>query len=222
MNGIPTASQTPATKVRWRILALLLAYSFMSWFNRESMPVAADEWIMRYYGISKTSMGLIYSSLLFAYAVFMTPGGWFIDRFGPWVALVIMGLGSGFFVILTGTAGWLVYSGGMLVYSLLVIRTLMGVFTAPVYPASGQIIANWLPFRQRAWANGLVMGAALLGISSTFVGFGSLIDWLGWQTAFVVTGTVTALLGLAWTAYARGNPVQHGRVNAEELHLILG
>src|SRR5262249_20002872 len=86
--------------------------------------------------------------------------------------------------------------------------------------ASGQIIARWLPFRQRALANGLVMGAALAGIASTFFGFGSLISLCNWPGAFVITGALTALLAILWTLYARNNPREHPGVNAAEVQLI--
>ncbi len=88
------------TRVRWRILALLLAYSFLSWFNRVSMSAAADERIMKQYDISPEQMGVVYSAFLFVYALFMTPGGWFIDRFGPRLALIVMGFGSALFGVL--------------------------------------------------------------------------------------------------------------------------
>jgi MFS family permease len=96
----------------------------------------------------------------------------------------------------------------------------MGLCTAPIYPASGQIIARWLPFRQRALANGLVMGAALTGIASTFLGFGALISLCNWPGAFVITGTITAILALFWTLYARNNPRDHPAVNPAEIQLI--
>jgi MFS family permease len=228
MNGIPATSAEPLTEkadapptgVRWRILALLFAYSFMSWFNRVSMSVAGDEYLMRQFHISKPDMGVVYSALLFAYALCMTPGGWFIDRFGPWTALVLMGLGSALFGALTGVLGWVLFSGVALWWGLIVVRAVMGVFTAPIYPASARVVASWFPFPHRARANGLVLGAALVGIASTFVGFGTLIDLFGWETAFVITGSVTALLALAWTAYARSHPTQHPSVNQAELRLI--
>jgi MFS family permease len=210
------------TTVRWRVLALLLAFSFMSWFNRVSMSVAGDEAIMKDYGISETRMGVVYSALLFAYALFMTPGGWFIDRFGAWRALVLMGFGSALFGALTGLVGWALLTGGVLWVALIGIRGLMGFFTAPIYPASGQVIRRWLPFRQRAGANGLVMAAALVGIASTFELFGGLIDWFGWQTAFLITGGVTALITLVWTVYATNHPALHPSTNRAELALIRG
>src|SRR5262245_35560178 len=89
----------------WRIVALLVSFSFMSWFNRVSMAVAYDTKIGAEHGVSEEAIGTVYSAFFLSYLVFMTPGGWFIDRFGPKQALLIMGLGSGLFGALTGLAG---------------------------------------------------------------------------------------------------------------------
>ena len=78
----PSLALSPPTQVRWRILALLLGYSFMSWFNRVSMAVAYDENISKQYEITTTQIGMVYSAFLLAYMVCMTPGGWLADRFG--------------------------------------------------------------------------------------------------------------------------------------------
>jgi sugar phosphate permease len=193
---------------RWGVVGLLMAYSFLSWFNRVSMSVAGTERIMGQYGISPTAMGVVYSALLFTYAVCMTPGGWLIDRRGAWLSLVVMGLGSGLCVALTGVVGLVFLAAGPLWYALLVVRGLAGVFTAPIYPASARIVAHWLPLSQRALGNGLVNGAALVGIASTFVGFGALIDHFGWPGAFLIAGAVTGLLGLVWLACASDHPAQ--------------
>src|SRR4051794_18480344 len=95
-----------ATWVRWRVVALLLAFSFMSWFNRVSMSAAYDERIQNELGISEGAIGVVYSAMLFAYMLFMTPGGWLADRIGPRRALALMGFGSALFVALTGVVGF--------------------------------------------------------------------------------------------------------------------
>jgi MFS family permease len=209
---------TTPTGVRWRILVLLLAYSFMTWFNRASMAAAGDERIMPHYGISKEDMGAIYSAFLLVYALFMTPGGWFIDRFGARLALVAMGFGSALFGALTGSAA--LFGAGLVVPALLVVRALMGLCSAPIYPATGRVVSRWIPHPQRALANGMVTCAAPVGIACTFVGFGALIDWVDWPWAFVITGGVTALIALLWTLCATDRPEDHSRVNAAELRLI--
>jgi MFS transporter, ACS family, D-galactonate transporter len=205
---LPAPFADGAVPGRWGVVGLLMAYSFMSWFNRVSMSVAGTERIMGQYGISPTEMGVVYSALLFAYAVCMTPGGWFIDRKGAWLSLVVMGLGSALFVALTGVVGLVIVTAGALWYALLVVRGLAGVFTAPIYPASARVVAHWLPLSQRALGNGLVNGAALVGIASTFVGFGALIDRFDWPGAFLITGAATGLLALVWLACASDYPAQ--------------
>ena len=84
----------PASRRRWGILGLLMALCFISHFNRASITSAGDERIMQQFGISPERMGVVYSAFLMVYTAFMIPGGWFLDRFGPRVALVCMGLGS--------------------------------------------------------------------------------------------------------------------------------
>jgi ACS family glucarate transporter-like MFS transporter len=223
MTASPAAvhEKDAPTAVRWRIVALLMGGSFLSWFNRVSMSVAGSEQFIPRYGIDPTDMGLVYSALLLAYAVCMTPGGFLIDAKGARAALVLMGIGSGLFVIATGAIGWLLVPASFWL-ALVIVRACVGVCMAPIYPASGRIIAHWLPLPQRSWANGLVNGAAPVGTACTFFGFGILIDRFDWPTAFVLTGILTVFMGVVWMLYARDYPQQHPGVNPAELRTIAG
>ena len=225
MSQTASSSVLPAvpTSVRWQIVGLLVAYSFMTWFNRVSIQVAYDVQISQnsQYGITDTQAGLISSVFLWAYTVCMTPGGWLIDRIGPWAALFLMGFGSAVFGALTAIGGHpALVSAGLMFSALLVIRALMGVVTAPVYPASSRLVAHWMPLSQRRLGNGFVQGAAAVGISCTFPVFGWLTDQVGWQLGFVITGSFTALIALVWTVYATNLPSQHRLVNEAERHWI--
>ena len=209
------------TWVRWQMVALLIAYSFMTWFNRISMPVAYDERIKEQTGISPEAMGHVYSAFFFAYLIFMTPGGWFIDRFGARAALIIMGFGSALFCGLTGLAGMgALMTAGLVWFALFAIRSVMGVFTAPIYPAAARMVSHWIPVSQRAWVNGLVQAAAAVGMSCAFPVFGAMIDLIDWQNAFVISGVVTALVAVAWTVHASNHPDQHRQVNEAERRFI--
>jgi MFS family permease len=232
----PPAEKFPAraTWVRWRVVGLLIAFSFLSWFLRVSISVAYNERIENELGITPTAMGYVYSTFLVVYMLCMTPGGWFIDRFGARTAYIVMGFGLTLFGALTGLVGsvarhlgdttaaaargWTV--AGLALVLFLVIRSLMGGFATPMYPASAYAIARWLPFRRRGSANGLVQGAACVGIALTPLVFGSLIDWFGWPDAFLILAVVTGLVSLVWAAYATERPEQHPGVSPAELHLI--
>src|SRR5262245_60746857 len=202
----PEPNQAPA-RGAWRIVALLVAFSFMSWFNRVSMAVAYDTRIGPDHGVSEEAIGTVYSAFFLSYLLFMTPGGWFIDRFGARRALLVMGLGSGLFGAMTSCAGLpALQAAGLMVTALLAFRFCMGLVSAPIYPAATRMVASWVPMHQRVFANGLVQGAAALGMACAFPLFGALIDVWDWPAAFLASGTFTTFLGLLWWVYAADRP----------------
>jgi len=134
------------------------------------------------------------------------PGGWFIDRYGVRVALGMMALLTALFGALTGMGTGVFAAAGSLLLWLIVVRSVMGFFTVPLHPASARAVGVWLPAGYQTLANGLITGAALLGIACTPVAFGALIDRFDWPVAFVVTATITTALGLLWFWMTRNLP----------------
>jgi len=230
MNGVADPAKVGPTWVRWRIVALLMAFSYVSWFLRKSMTVAYDERIEETLHIDPTAIGTVYSAFLLAYMLCMTPGGWLIDRWGMRVALTVMGFGLVLFGALTGLVGASprllgqlpegVTIAGFTLVLFLVIRSLMGVFAAPMYPAAAHAIAAWLPFRRSGWANGLVQGSAAIGIATTPLFMGRLIVWFDWPQCFLILAIGTGLLTIVWASYATDRPEQHPAVNPSERDLI--
>jgi MFS family permease len=199
-------TQTP-TWGAWRIVALLVAFSFMSWFNRVSMAVAYDTKIGPDHDVSEEAIGTVYSAFFLSYLLFMTPGGWFIDRFGAKRALLVMGVGSGLFGAMTYFAGLpSLHAAGLMVTALLCVRFCMGLLSAPLYPAATRMVSYWIPLHQRVFANSLVQAAAALGMACAFPLFGALIDAVNWPAAFLASGTFTASLGLLWWVWAADRP----------------
>jgi sugar phosphate permease len=207
------------TWVRWRVAAVLMGYSFMTWFNRVSMTTAGGRMIKSEV-LSETQMGTVYSAFLFLYTLFMTPGGWFSDRFGPRRALMLMGFGSALLGACTGVVGLVELSPTLLLASFWVVRGLMGMFTAPIYPSSGRLVSHWVPLATRAGANGLVQGAAAVGIAFTYFVFGWMSDHWGWPKSFLITGAVTASLAVLLTVYVTDRPSQHAGTNEAERRMI--
>ena len=187
---------------RWAVVGLLMAFCFISHLNRISISVAGDERIMEQYAIAPKQMGMVYSAFLLVYTVFMIPGGFFIDRFGARTALAVVGFGSAAFCVFTGATGWMAASQVWI--SLILVRGMMGLFTTPLHPAAANAVAQWVPVSKRSLVNGLVTGAALLGIACTYKVFGSLIEKFDWPRAFLITGGATALLTVVWLWVSRG------------------
>ncbi len=193
----------PATRLPWGIVGLLMAFSFMSYFNRTSMAEAGAGKIIPGGVLSETEMGATYSALLIAYTVFMLPGGWLTDRAGPRKALIIMGVGTAFFTAMTGAIGHFLLPASGLFAGLIVTRALMGICTAPIYPASGRMVAVTVPPTRQAEVNGLVIGMALIGSAVTPFACGYLMDRFNWPGTFVFMGGVTAALAVVWIVATR-------------------
>ena len=209
-----------ATSLRWRIVGLLLGYAALVHFNRISIAVAGTERLMSQFQISPVRMGALMSAYLWTYTLLMTPGGWFIDRFGSRASLLVVGFGSALCVGLTGIAGFTVPSAAVIVPLLFAIRGCLGVTNAPFHPGAAHAVSRWIPGPQRAGVNGLVNAAALAGISCTYYLFGYMMDRLGWPGAFVAAGLVTGVVAAAWAATAASAPAEHPGVNEEERRLI--
>ncbi len=183
-----------------------MTIALVSQFNRYSMAKAGVMRIMPQYNISPTRMGMIYSAFLVTYTIFMIPGGLFIDRFGTRAALMMVCFSSAIFVTLTGVVGFTLSESGSIFLALLLVRGLMGIFSAPLHPSGARAVGTWVPPTGRSRTNGMINGAALVGIAASPPLFGAMIKWLDWPLAFVVMGVVTLILGLVWTVLAADAP----------------
>ena len=183
---------------------LLMLVVAMAHFNRVGMAVAGAERIVSTRGVDEQRMGLVYSAFLLFYTLAMLPGGWFIDRFGPRAALMILCIGSTLFVAVTGAVGLLAEGPQSLWIGLLISRALLGLLNAPLHPASARMVFERVPAPSRAMANGLVTAAACAGIAATYYVLGRLIDRFDWPIAFLISGGMTLVVALVWTVATRG------------------
>ncbi len=196
---------TPASR-RWLVLGFLMALCFISHFNRASITSAGDERIMREFAISPERMGVIYTAFLVVYTIFMIPGGWLIDKRGPGFALTCMGIGSALFCAITGGIGFGWIASAQIWFTLLIVRSMMGLTSAPLHPGAARSVGNWFPSEQRPLANGIITGASILAYAVVHPVFGLLIDRFDWPKAFVITGSTTALLAVAWRIFITDRP----------------
>ena len=201
---LPAAGRLNA--VQWRVVLLLMAFAFLCHFNRVGMSVAGTERLMAEYNISEEQMGAVYSTYLLVYTVLMIPGGWLIEKIGPRRALATMGIGSAILVALTGLPGWGLISATAAFPAFLLIRGALGAATPPMHPGAARAVSLWIPPAGRAWGNGMVTGAALLGIAATYSLFGFMMDKLTWPGAFLAAGLATSVLTVIWLLTTTDHP----------------
>ncbi len=184
----------------------MIALSAMSYFDRTIMSIAGPT-VMKEFSISETAMGSIYSMFLLSYTIFMTPGGWLTDLFGPRAVLTVSVLGTALLTGLTALCG----NPGLgaifgIVPSFLVVRFLFGVMAAPLYPATGRMAANWIPMTAQGWVQALIMAGSSVGAAISPLLFARLIAGFGWRAPFWMAALGAAALGGVWFLSVSDHP----------------
>jgi len=213
--------RSSATRVRWIILMLVLFASFSSYFVRSNLSVLSDSMIDDL-GLTPVQFGYIFSAFAAGYALFQLPGGVLGHRLGARTLVTLMAISWAILTALTALVPATEVLGvGAVVLSLIVLRVLVGVTNAPIFPVTaGGTIANWFPVG--GW--GLPMGLQVAGLSMGAALSAPLLVWLadsfGWRGALLITAPGALVLALIWWRYVRDFPKDHPGVSAAELALI--
>jgi len=209
------------TNVRWAILGLIFAASFVAYALRTNMSIAGEK-MMADLGLSKIQLGMVLSAFAWGYAIFQFPGGILGDRVGSRRALTLIAVLWGILTLATGVIpGKPVATTSVILVTLIGLRFLMGVVQAPLFPVvGGRTIGNWFPVSGWAFPNGLTSTGLTLGAAATAPLIAWLMEALGWRESFVLTAPLAFLIGGIWWWYGRDNPADHPRVNRKELDLI--
>ena len=205
------AAAMAPTRVRFRVLSLLIALASLTYFDRLCISVAAPT-ISQEFNFSPVQMGYIFSAFTLAYALFEIPSGWFGDYFGTRKALTRIVLWWSAFTMLTGaTTGFT---------SLFIVRLLFGAGEAGAIPNSASTVSRWFPAAQRGRAMGGVCIGHAIGAAATPPIVFKLIEWQGWRLTFVEFGALGAVWCLVWYVWFRDTPEEHAAVNDAEKSLI--
>ena len=184
----------------------MFAFSLVNYFDRTILSVAAPV-MMKEFSLSPTQMGVVFSAFQISYTLLMAPGGRWVDQFGPRNVLTIMGLGAGLLTSLMPLGG----APGLgsligVVPALVIVRLGFGIFTAPLFPATGRMNANWIPARHRTRVQGLVNSGAGFGGAVSPLLFSAMIGRFGWRQSFVMAGVASIALALVWFFTVRDRP----------------
>ena len=131
----------------WKITLLIAAAIAISYFDRQTLPVAIAA-IQRDIPISNSQFSQLQAAFLVAYAIMYAGGGRLID---------VMGTRKGFAVVMVwwslACAGHGLANGfGFLAVS----RFLLGMGEGGGFPAATKAVAEWFSVRDRATAMGVI------------------------------------------------------------------
>ena len=174
--------------LRWRIALLISAAIAISYFDRQTLPVAIAA-IQREIPISNTQFSQLQACFLIAYALMYAGGGKLIDAVGTragftWIML---------WWSLACASHGLARTFPMLAGS----RLLLGAGEGGGFPAATKAVAEWFPTRERSTAMGIINAGTAAGAVIAPPAISLIITGLNWRWVFFLSGA----LGLLWTAF---------------------
>jgi len=209
------------TSVRLRILAILVAMSFIAYFLRTNLSFSAPE-MKADLGLDEIQWGYILAAFTAGYAIFQFPGGLLGDRFGP--RRILAGIAVTWAVLTAVTSLVPGPEGGsvvLIIASLMLMRFLVGATHAPVFPVINASVVRWFPPGGWALPLGLSSTGLTLGGAAAAIAIPWMVTAYGWRLTFVVISPLGLVISWLWWWYSRDNPEDHRSVNREEAEFIL-
>jgi ACS family glucarate transporter-like MFS transporter len=212
----PMAGQS---KVRLFLVFWLFVLSTVAYLDRTNISIASVQ-LVREFGIDKIHLGWVFSAFLLGYAGFQVPAGWLAGRFGPRKTL---GIGLLWWCVFSAATTYVSPVLGNVLLQLIVVRFVLGLGEALMYPSANQFIAFWIPQQERAKANGWVFAGVGAGAGFTPPIVTAIMLSYGWRASFWFSAAIGLAAALVWYVAARDRPEDHPGVSPGELaHIRAG
>src|SRR5215475_8436268 len=173
-------------RLRWRIAILLSSAVAISYFDRQTLPVAIAA-IQRDIPMTNTQFSYLQSAFLLAYACMYAGGGKLIDA---------LGTRRGFLLIMSVWSLACASHGFALGFGMLAVsRFLLGMGEGGGFPAATKATSEWFPVHERATAMGIINAGSAVGAVLAPPAIAFVIATWNWRWVFFLAGAI----GLLWT-----------------------
>jgi len=181
---------------KWYFVALVTAAIAISYFDRQTLPVAISA-IQRTIPLNDQQFSWLQFAFLIPYAVLYAAGGRMLD---------IVGTRRGFVLIMLWWSGACALHGFAMNFEfLLCARCLLGMGEGGAFPAATRVVAEWIPLQQRSTAMGIINAGTAVGSVLAPPLIGIILLTLGWRMVFFAAGAVGLAWVIWWAVTYRGN-----------------
>ena len=196
---------------RWRIVALLFFATTINYIDRQVIGILKP-FISNDLGWSESGYGYIVTAFQIAYAIGLVTTGRILDRFGTRIGYL--------WAIVVWSIAGMAHAAARGVASFATARFALGLGESANFPAAVKSVAEWFPKKERALATGLFNSGSTVGAIIAPVIVSAISLALGWQWAFIITGSLGFLWIAFWLAYYHV-PEKHPKVSKPELQYII-
>ena len=175
---------------------------------RVNISVAMPE-IMEEFGLTKSNMGLVLSSLFLLYAIGQFVNGQLGDKLNSRRIITLGLLSSAVLNLIFG------FSGGILSL-MIVIWGLNGYFQAMGWGPTVKAMANWFPVKVRGKISGRLGTSYIIGGALSWFLAGSVMKYFNWRFTFWFPSLFCVFIAIHWFIRARNAPEEVGLPSLEE------
>jgi len=204
------AAAERAGRFRWVICALLFAATALNYVDRQIIGILQPMLAHKFHWTETDYSNVVFSFQL-AYAIGYIVFGKLIDRIGARVGYAL--------AVAIWTVAHVAHAWASSLTDFIVARFAIGLGESGNFPAGLKAVAEWFPKRERAFATGIFNAGTNIGAIVTPLIVPAITLSLGWQAAFLITGSFTVIWLVVWLAVYRP-PRQHKRLGSAELELI--
>jgi ACS family hexuronate transporter-like MFS transporter len=195
---------------RWTICALIFVATTINYLDRQVIGILKPL-LESDLNIGEAEYGYIVTCFQLAYAFGMVIAGRLVDRYGTKI-------GYGVSVLMWSFAAMgHALAKGALGFGFW--RALLGVSESGNFPAAIKTVAEWFPKRERALATGIFNSGTNIGAVVAPVLVPAIATAWGWQSAFIITGSLGFIWIILWFIFYE-IPEKQKRLSQAEMEII--
>ncbi len=203
-------NQITIGRYRWTICSMVFFATTINYLDRAVISLLKSD-LTKEFHWTETDYSNIVICFQVAYAIGLLGAGYFIDKLGTRIGYGIVtfawSLAAMAHALARGTVGF----GAA--------RAALGLTEAGNFPAAIKTIAEWFPKKERSFATGLFNSGTNIGAIIAPLIVPWIASELGWQWAFIITGSIGFIWLIVWFAMYE-IPARHSRLSKTEFDYI--
>lgn len=198
--------------LRWWIITLIFIATVINYIDRTAFALLWPE-MGKDLGMDNADYALMLNVFMITYAASKFLSGRLYDKIGTRIgftlSILVWSLAAAFHAIAKG------------VISLSVVRGLLGLGEAGLWPGTVKNNGEWFPVKQRALAQGIFNSGASIGNVIAPIIIVYLYAQFGWKSTYIILGVVGLIWILPWLVINKSKPESHPWITEEEKNMLL-
>ena len=198
--------------LRWWIIALIFIATVINYIDRTAFALLWPE-MGKDLGMDNSDYALMLNIFMFTYAASKFISGRLYDQIGTRIGFVVS------IVVWSAAAAFHALARGIV--SLSIVRGLLGLGEAGLWPGAVKSNGEWFPVKQRALAQGIFNSGASIGNVIAPVIIVYLYAQFGWKSTYIILGVLGLLWVIPWLIINKSNPKDHPWITEDERNMLL-